>query len=118
MLDIERLAFGHELHALTEAARLLGLVGQEVVQRELGVVAEAVGGLVRLARARVPHQRFGQFHERRRHFERVHAHVVAEVGIFRHHAAEGGVTDLAGGGFEADAVGHGVGQEPMDDRFG
>lgn len=106
VLDVEGLAFGHELHALPEPSRALGLVRQESVQGEIGVVAEAVRRFVRFARIWEPGHGFGHLHEGGPHFAGPHAHVVEEFGVLDHHAADGGVSDAAGRGFGEDAIRH------------
>ena len=118
VLDIERLAFGHELHALTEPFGALGLVREELVQREIRVVADAVGRLIRFAGIGESDQGFGKLIEGGCDFAGPHAHVGEKIGVLDHHAADGGVSDLVGGGFSEDAVGHGVAEEAIDEGFG
>ena len=119
VLDVESLAFRHELHALAKAARALGLVGQEGVERAIRTVGDAVRRLVRLARARrEARERLGHLHEGRPHLVRPHAHVVAELRVLGHHAAHGGVGDAARAGFGEDAVRHRVPEDAVDEGFG
>ena len=118
VLDIERLAFGHEFHALTEPFGTLGLVREELVQGEITFVANTVGRLIRFAGIGKSDQGFGQLHEGGCDFAGPHAYVGEEIGVLDHHAADGGVSDLIGGGFGKDAISHGVAEEAVDEGFG
>ena len=118
MLDIERLTFGHELHALTEAPSALGLVGEQGVQREVGAVADAVCRLVGFAQVWKAGQCLGHLYEGGLYFAGPHVDVVEKLGILDHHAADGGVSDAAGRGFCEDAVGHCMVEEAKDKGLG
>ena len=115
VLDIERLTFGHELHALTEASSALGLVGEEGVQGEVGAVADAVCHLVGFARVWEAGQCLGHLYEGGLYFAGPLTDVVEKLGVLDHHAADGRVSDAAGRGFGEDAVGHCMAEEAKDE---
>ena len=118
VLDVVGLALGHELHALTEASSALGLVGEEGVQGQVGVVANAVCRLVGFARVGEAGQCLGHLYEGGLDFAGPHAHIVEKLGVLDHHAADGRVSDAAGRGFGEDAVGHCMAEEAIDERLG
>lgn len=118
MFEIPALAFGEEAHAGAEASRALGVLGQEGVDVQGGLVLDVEARFRRLFRIRVLPQRLDGFSRAWGEFGGHEADRVQGFRVLDEEARRGGVDDVVWGGFGEDMVGYGVVKEAPNEGLG